>query len=131
MLSIEPLSVQYGSMDVAPHPIVFLNLIEIPQNFDLLAVLDYDVWANNVGDENEAEETLLELRPQNTPNFSHFPKTFSGRYYIIGYINGEDELHQLIRIPAHIDNISFRITQNLEDYQLHISPGVELLEDPE
>lgn len=79
---LETLSVQFGSMNLAPHPSVSLNLQEVPDNFNILSVFNYQVWANNLDGENDDEEALLELGPGNMPHFSQFPKIPSGLYYI-------------------------------------------------
>lgn len=126
MHAIEPLFVAFSSMSLSPSPTISFQLLDAPGNLNLLAVLDYELWESDL--EGEEEETLLEMTPANAPAISQFPKVESGKYYIIGYFNGEDVLHQVVQIPLHIDNFSLRITQNAGEYQLEASPGVVLLE---
>jgi len=126
MHAIEPFFVAFSSMSLAPSPTISFQLLDAPGNLDLLAVLDYELWESDL--EGEEEETLLEINPATAPAISQFPKVESGKYYIIGYFDGEDELHQVVHIPLHVDNFSLRITQNGGEYELEASPGVEMVE---
>ncbi|MBS0605904.1 MAG: hypothetical protein KF898_08375 [Parachlamydiales bacterium] len=126
MHAIEPLFVAFSSMSLAPSPTISFQLLDAPGNLNLLAVLDYELWESDL--EGEEKVTLLEITPASAPTISQFPKVESGKYYIIGYFDGEDELHQVVHIPLHVDNFSLRITQNAGEYELEASPGVEMVE---
>ncbi|MGE3535744.1 MAG: hypothetical protein AB7H48_13085 [Parachlamydiales bacterium] len=126
MHAIEPLFVAFSSMSLAPSPTISFHLLDAPGNLNLLAVLDYELWESDL--EGEEKVTLLEITPASAPTISQFPKVESGKYYIIGYFDGEDELHQVVHIPLHVDNFSLRITQNAGEYELEASPGVEMVE---
>lgn len=126
MHAIEPLFVAFSSMSLAPSPTISFQLLDAPGNLNLLAVLDYELWESDL--EGEEKVTLLEITPASAPTISQFPKVESGKYYIIGYFDGEDELHQVVHIQLHVDNFSLRITQNAGEYELEASPGVEMVE---
>ncbi|MBS0650103.1 MAG: hypothetical protein JSR93_02970 [Verrucomicrobia bacterium] len=122
----EPHSISFSSMYLPPFPAISFQLLDAPNNLNLLAILDYELWVNDL--EDDEEQTLLEIEPLGFPEASQFPKVESGNYYIIGYFDGEDHLHQAVHIPPHINNFSLRITQNGAAYELEASPGVEMLE---
>lgn len=117
---------QFSPLHVHASPTINFQLFTPPDNLDLLVVFDYQAWVNNLDD--EEEEPLLSLTPENYATPTLFQRVNSNLYYVIGYVDGDDILHQLIHIPRHVDHFYLRINENFGNYEFQASPGVQLLE---
>ncbi len=108
------------------HPELSLLLSTFPRQLDLFVILDYSKWKEN--DEEQDDESLLEITPFDTSSIYSFSGTPAGIYYIIGYFNTVDLLHEVIHVRPGIEKLDFKITLQADGTpELEAGPGIRII----